>query len=183
MPHTIALAVQDHPGVLHRTVSLLRRRGYNIRSLAVGHSERPGVSRMTLVVEAEQVEQVTRQLDRLVEVLAVRDVTSEPTVERETALLDLTAPAAAHAAVTAIVGRYAARVVAHDATSLVVEATDAPARVEELIAELRPFGIREMVRTGRIALASRTGVAAAPRAAVLPWLPQADGSSTTPHAF
>ena len=84
--HTIVALMQDRPGVLNRAVSLFRRRGFNIESLAVGHSETPGVSRMTLVVEAEDVEQVTKQLYRLIEVLKVSDVTHDPTVEREMAL-------------------------------------------------------------------------------------------------
>src|SRR4030095_36945 len=82
--HTIVALMQDRPGVLNRAVSLFRRRGFNIESLAVGHSETPGVSRMTLVVEAADVEQVTKQLYRLIEVLKVSDVTNDPTVERET---------------------------------------------------------------------------------------------------
>src|SRR6266496_829039 len=90
--HTIVALMQDRPGVLNRAVSLFRRRGFNIESLAVGHSEAPGVSRMTLVVEAEDVEQVTKQLYRLIEVLKVSDVTNDPTVEREMVLVKIHAP-------------------------------------------------------------------------------------------
>ena len=91
--HTIVALMQDRPGVLNRAVSLFRRRGFNIESLAVGHSETPGISRMTLVVEAEDVEQVTKQLYRLIEVLKVSDVTNDPTVEREMVLVKIHAPA------------------------------------------------------------------------------------------
>jgi acetolactate synthase-1/3 small subunit len=153
MPHTIALVMQDHPGVLHRTVSLLRRRGYNIESLAVGRSETAGVSRMTLVVEADDVEQVTKQLDRLVEVLAVHDVTHHPTTERETALVKVHATGPGLAAVLSALEGHAARVADRDAAGLVIEVTDAPALVERFIERMRPFGIRELARTGRIALA------------------------------
>ena len=86
--------MQDRPGVLNRVVSLFRRRGFNIESLAVGHTETPGVSRMTLVVEAADVEQVIKQLYRLIEVLKVSDVTDDPTVEREMALVKIHAPGA-----------------------------------------------------------------------------------------
>src|SRR5258706_3715502 len=78
--HTIVALMQDRPGVLNRAVSLFRRRGFNIESLAVGHSETPGISRMTLVVEAADVEQGTKQLYRLIEVLKVSDCTNDPTV-------------------------------------------------------------------------------------------------------
>ena len=171
MPHTIALVMQDHPGVLHRTVSLLRRRGYNIESLAVGRSEAAGESRMTLVVEADDVEQVTKQLDRLVEVLAVHDVTHHPITERETALLKVRATGAALAAVLAALDGDAARIADQDADGVVIEITDAPARVERFIERMRPFGIGELARTGRIALARGPTAAAASR-----WSAQADGA-------
>src|SRR5256885_15986128 len=91
MKHTLVALMQDRPAVLHRAVSLFRRRGYNIDSLAVGQSETRGVSRMSLVVDAEDVEQVIKQLYRLIEVLKVTDVTNERTVGRETALVKATA--------------------------------------------------------------------------------------------
>src|SRR5277367_3108870 len=102
MSHTLMALVQDHPGVLHRVISLFRRRGYNIESLTVGRSEIPDVSRMTLVVDAENVEQVTKQLNRLIEVLKVQDVTDDRTVERETALVKVHAPAASRAGLIAL---------------------------------------------------------------------------------
>ena len=92
MKHTLVALMQDRPAVLHRVVSLFRRRGYNIDSLALGQSETAGVSRMSLVVDAENVEQVVKQLYRLVEVLKVTDVTNERTVEREAALVKVSAP-------------------------------------------------------------------------------------------
>ena len=96
MKHTLVALMEDKPGVLNRVASLFRRRGFNIESLAVGHTETPSISRMTIVVDSENtvVEQVSKQLYRLIEVLKVMDVTSEPTVERETALVKVSAPAA-----------------------------------------------------------------------------------------
>ena len=90
--HIWVVLMQDHPGVLNRAVSMFRRRGYNIASLAVGHTETAGISRMTVVVESDHVEQVVKQLYRLVEVLKVSDVTGDPTVECEVALVKLHAP-------------------------------------------------------------------------------------------
>src|SRR4028118_1143244 len=94
MKHTLVALMQDHPGVLNRVASLFRRRGFNIESLAVGHTETPGVSRMTLVVDEAHtsVEQVTLQLNRLIEVLEVSDVTDDPNVARELVLLKVDAP-------------------------------------------------------------------------------------------
>jgi acetolactate synthase-1/3 small subunit len=157
MTHTIVALVQDHPGVLHRVVSLIRRRGYNIQSLTVGHSESVGVSRMTLVVEAENVEQVTKQLNRLIEVLKVFDVTDEPTVERETVLVKVQATASARAGLIALTESAGARVADVGATTLVLEVTDVPEKVDAFVDMCRPLGIKEMIRSGRIAMARGSG--------------------------
>ena len=152
MKHTLVALMQDRPGVLNRAVSLFRRRGFNIESLAVGHSETAGVSRMTLVVEADDVEQVVKQLYRLIEVLKVSDVTSEATVERETALMKVHAPAASRAAVLAVTRAFDAKVADVGMTTMIVEMTGTPAKVENFVDVLRPFGIKEMMRSGRIAM-------------------------------
>lgn len=166
MSHTLVALVQDRPGVLHRTVSLFRRRGFNIASLAVGHSETPGVSRLTLVVDADDVEQVVKQLYRLIEVLKVVDVTREPTVERETVLAKVHAPSGARPAVVAVVNAFDARTTDVGASTMIVEMTGTPARVESFIQVLRPFGIRELTRSGRLAMVrGGRGRFAAPRAA------------------
>src|SRR4051812_26142254 len=102
--------MQDRPGVLNRVVSLFRRRGFNITSLAVGHSETGGVSRMTLVVDAPDVEQVIKQLYRLIEVIKVSDLTQEPAVERELALLKLHAPGPRRAEILALIGMFKAEI-------------------------------------------------------------------------
>jgi acetolactate synthase I/III small subunit len=150
--HTIVALVEDHPGVLHRAVSLFRRRGYNIESLTVGPSEVAGASRMTLVVEAKDAEQVVRQFNRLIEVLMVKDVTNQSTVERETALMKIDARAADVAGVIALAHAAGARVVDVSGGVVVVEVTDAPTRIESFIDTMRPLGIRELMRTGRLAM-------------------------------
>lgn len=156
MKHTLVALLQNRPGVLHRAVSLFRRRGYNIESLAVGQSETPGVSRMSLVVEAADVEQVIKQLYRLVEVLKVTDVTAEPTVERETALVKVSANGATRAGVVATATACGAAILDVGATSMVMELSASPDEVERFIAAIRPFGIKEMMRTGRIAMVRGT---------------------------
>jgi acetolactate synthase-1/3 small subunit len=150
--HTIVALLEDHPGVLHRAVSLFRRRGYNIESLTVGPSEVAGASRMTVVVEAKDAEQVVRQFNRLIEVLMVRDVTNQSTVERETALMKIDARAADVAGVIALAHAAGARVVDVSGGVVVVEVTDAPTRIETFIDTMRPLGIRELMRTGRLAM-------------------------------
>jgi acetolactate synthase-1/3 small subunit len=150
--HTIVALVQDRPGVLSRVVGLIRRRGYNIESLAVGHSETPGVSRMTIVVEWEDVEQVVKQLYRLIEVLKVSDVTNDPTVEREMALMKLHAPPAKRPEIVALTEVFDAKIVDVGANTMVIEMTGSPSKVQNFIDVIRPYGIREMMRTGRIAM-------------------------------
>ena len=149
--HTIVALLQDHPGVLHRAVSLLRRRGYNIASLAVGRSEMEGVSRMTLVVEQEDVEQVVKQLNRLVEVLQVDDVTHDPTVEREVILVKVAAGGNMHSIVSVALG-YGATIADVGMGTMLLELSGSPAKVEGFLQRLAPFGILEATRTGRIAM-------------------------------
>jgi acetolactate synthase I/III small subunit len=144
--------MQDHPGVLNRVVSLVRRRNFNIESLTVGHSESPGISRMTLVVDAAEVEQIMKQLYRLIEVLKVSDVTHDAIVEREIALIKVSANRAARAEIIALVNVYNARIVDVGANTIIVEITAFPSKVEQFVEIMRPFGIKEMMRTGRIAM-------------------------------
>ena len=152
MKHTLIALIQDRPAVLHRVVSLFRRRGYNIDSLAVGQSEAGGVSRMSLVVDAEDVEQVIKQLSRLIEVLKVCDVTNARTVERETALVKLSVPAGSRQDIVATATACGARILDIAPASIVLEITGDPDEVERFIATVRPYGIKEMMRTGRIAM-------------------------------
>lgn len=145
--------------MLNRAVSLFRRRGFNIASLAVGHSEVPGVSRMTLVVDREHVEQVVKQLDRLIEVLAVHDITHERTVEQETCLVKVTAPSPSLAELVSIADEAGARIVDVSAAVMILVLMDAPGRVTAFVERLRPFGVLELIRSGRIAMALGTPAA------------------------
>jgi len=160
--HTIVALMQDNSGVLTRAVSLFRRRGYNIESLAVGPSERPGISRMTLVVDADNVEQVLKQLYRLIEVVKVSDVTRDATVKRETVLVKLHAPASRRTEISSLVHMFGARVVDVGINTLIVEATADPAKLDSFLELMRPFGIKELVRTGLIAMVRGTDGQRAP---------------------
>lgn len=153
MQHTLIALLQDRPGVLNRAVSLFRRRAFNIASLAVGHSEVPGVSRMTLVVDREHVEQLVQQLDRLIEVLAVHDITHERSVEQETCLVKVTAPSPSIGELVSIARESGARIVDVSAGVMILALTDTPARVAVFVERLRPFGVLELIRSGRIAMA------------------------------
>ncbi len=174
--HTLIALLQDRPGVLHRTVTLLRRRGFNITSLAVGRSEVPGISRMTLVVDANDSTQVVSQLDRLVEVIGVTDVTHSQAVQRETALAKIIASPSRIAQLTDIVREHGARVLHAGADELILEITDTPERVELFIAFIRPEGLSELMRTGRLAM--MRGRTPARLEAPLHYRDQADGA---PH--
>jgi acetolactate synthase-1/3 small subunit len=144
--------MQDHPGALNRAVSLFRRRGFNIESIVVGPSEVPEVSRMTLVVDAERVEQVVKQLDRLVDILMVSDVTANATLEREIALIRVHTPNGSRGEVVALCQACGARVVDVVAETMVIELTGSPREVDEFIDMIRPYGLKELARTGRIAM-------------------------------
>lgn len=154
MKHTLVALMQDHPGVLNRVASLFRRRGFNIESMAVGHTETPGISRMTLVIDNNEtsVEQVTKQLYRLIEVLKVSDVTHDPNVARELVIIKVHAPSSRRAEISSLADVFEAKIVdvAHD--SMMLELTAGPDKVENFIELVRPFGIREMVRTGRVSM-------------------------------
>ena len=176
MRHTLIALVQDHPGVLNRVVSLFRRRVYNIESLAVGASETPGLSRMTIAVDVRDVDQVVKQFSRLIEVLTVRSVTNDRTVVRETALVKVTTPAdgARRRELAALAAGAGARVLdACDATML-LEITAAPDEVSAFVAGARTCGAVELTRSGRIAMAlGATSLLAAPS----PYFWQADGAA------
>jgi acetolactate synthase-1/3 small subunit len=160
--HTLVVLVEDHPGVLNRVVSLMRRRSFNIDSITVGHSEQPGVSRMTIVVVGEEgeVEQVGKQLYKLMEVLKVQDLTPEHALSHEMALVKVAAKAQHRAEILQIAQIFEAKVVDATPSSLVLEAVGSEERIDGLLAMLKGFGIRELVRTGAIAMArGASGVA------------------------
>ena len=159
MKHTLIAWMEDKPGVLNRVAGLFRRRGYNIESLAVGHSETPEISRMTFVVEADerQLRQVQTQLAKLINVTAVENVTNEPTVVRELALVKVSTTNVNRAEILQLVDIYRARIVDVAMGSLVIQITGPEDRVNSLISLLEHFGIQEIVRTGRVAMVRGSG--------------------------
>ena len=154
MKHTLVALMEDKPGVLNRVSSLFRRRNYNIESLSVGHSEATGISRMTIVVNGDErvVEQVVKQLEKLINVTEVLNVSDTPTVIRELALIQVKAAHGTRSEIVELVKLVRARVVDVGATSLTIEITGPVDRVNSLINLLQPFGIEEMARTGRVAM-------------------------------
>ena len=158
--HTIIALVADKPGVLNRVASLFRRRGFNIESIAVGHSELPHISRMTIVVDGATtvVEQVRKQLDKVVDVVKVSDITGDDIVARELALIKVRAAPSTRSEIIQIVDIFRANIVDVASDSVTVEVTGDEEKVNSLFNLLRSFGIREIARTGRIAM-SRGGSA------------------------
>ncbi len=154
--HTIIVHLEDEPGALNRVVSLFRRRGYNIESLSVGHTEEANVSRMTLAVRGEDdiVEQLTKQLYKLLEVIKVADVTQDNTLVREMAMIKVTADKPeSRAEIMQFCEIFKTRVLDVAADSITVEITGPEEEVERFFALLRRYGIKESVRTGRVAMA------------------------------
>jgi len=146
--------VEDRPGVLSRVASLFRRRGFNIESIAVGHTQQPGLSRMTIVVGGEEgeVEQVRKQLEKLVDVVKVFDVSGTSTVARELALIKVKATPETRSEIIQIVDIFRANIVDVAPDSMIVEATGDEDKLESLTNLLRGFSIKELARTGRIAM-------------------------------
>jgi acetolactate synthase-1/3 small subunit len=156
--HTLIALVADKPGVLNRVASLFRRRGFNIESIAVGHSELPHLSRMTIVVDGATtiVEQVRKQLDKVVDVVRVSDITGDDIVARELALIKVRATSATRSEIIQIVDIFRANIVDVASDSVTIEATGDENKIDSLYSLLRGFGIREIARTGRIAMGRGT---------------------------
>jgi acetolactate synthase-1/3 small subunit len=155
MGRTLITLVEDKPGVLTRVASLFRRRAFNIESLTVGHTEEPGVSRMTIVVDDSRAgaEKIAQHLYKLVNVIRVEDITDGPAVVRDLALIRVrTDDRQMRSEVLQIVDTFRARVVDVALSSLMVEVTGTEDKISGLMEILRPFGILEMVRTGRVAM-------------------------------
>ena len=152
--HTITALVQDKPGVLNRVSSMFRRRGFNIASLAVGHSEDPDLSRMTFVVEGDDrvVEQVTAHLDKLIDVIKVSDISDQNIVSRELALIRVKANVQTRSEIMQIVAIFRANIVDVASDSLIVEVSGDEDKVDSLQELLKSFGVVEVMRTGTIAL-------------------------------
>ena len=152
--HTIVALVENKPGVLNRVASLFRRRGFNIESIAVGHSELPHISRMTIIVDGTNtsVEQVRKQLDKVVDTVKVSDITGEALVARELALVKVKATSSTRSEIIQIVDIFRANIVDVAIDSVTIEVTGDEEKVNSLLDLLRGFGIREIARTGRIAM-------------------------------
>ncbi len=163
MLHTFIVYVENKPGVLSRVVSLFRRRAFNIDSLTVGRTEKPEVSRMTIVVDADedQARRIVANVYKLVNVLLVDDVTSQPAITRDLALIKVAATPDSRSHVLELANVFRARVidVAHD--SLTIEITGAEDKIDSLLEVLRPLGLIEVVRTGQVAMRRGTKTTAA----------------------
>ncbi|WAC06069.1 MAG: acetolactate synthase small subunit [Methanoregula sp.] len=154
-PHTLAVFVENKAGVLSRVTGLFSRRGFNIESLAVGTCEEPGTSRITIVVigDDEKVEQVMKQLNKLIDVIKVTDLTENERVERELALIKVNAePGAGRAEIMQIAQIFRAQIVDVGAKSLILQVTGDTGKIDALEKLLRQFGVKELVRTGRIGI-------------------------------
>ncbi len=155
MRHTLSVVVENKPGVLTRVASLFARRGFNIDSLAVGETEDPTLSRMTIVVSADEraLEQVTKQLYKLINVLKVQDLDPREMIDRELVLFKVNAPADRRAEIIEIANVFRAKIVDVGRASLTVEATGTSEKLAAMENLLRAYGIKELARTGKIALA------------------------------
>lgn len=152
--HILVALVEDKPGVLNRMASMFRRRGFNIESIAVGHSETPNMSRMTFVVNgpATVVEQVRKQLDKVVETVKVSDITGDNVITRELAFIKVKANSANRSEIIQIVDIFRANIVDVAPDSVIIEATGDEEKINSLFNLVRGFGIKEIARTGRIAM-------------------------------
>ena len=152
--HTLSVLVQDKPGVLARVASLFARRGYNIQSLAVGATEQKDMSRMTIVVSVEEspLEQITKQLNKLINVIKIVEQDDDNSVSRELALIKVRADATTRSQVIEAVNLFRAKVVDVSTESLTIEATGTPAKLEAFLRVLDPYGIRELVQSGVVSL-------------------------------
>ncbi len=160
MKHTLSVLVEDEAGVLSRISSLFARRGFNIESLAVGPAEQVGISRITMVVAGDEriIEQLTKQLYKLINVLKVQDITTTPCVERELMLIKVNANGGMRSEIIELAQVFRARVVDMAEESLTIEVVGDPGKMVAIVQVLSKFGIREIARTGKIALIRESGV-------------------------
>ena len=154
MRHVLSALVQNQPGVLAHISGMLASRGFNIDSLAVGETEDPQLSRMTFVVHGDdaELEQVRKQLDKIVTVVKVQDISSEDFVERDMMLLKVHCTSTQRTEIVLLVEMFRGRVVDISAESLMIEISGREQKIETFIELMRPYGIQELARTGRIAL-------------------------------
>jgi acetolactate synthase I/III small subunit len=179
---TFAVYVDNKPGVLNRVASLFRRRAFNIESLTVGHTETQGVSRMTIVVDTDErgARLVEANLYKLIPVRRVDNITKLSTIGRDLAMIKVSATGDARTHVMQLVDVYRARIVDVSPDSLVIETTGTEDKIDSLLDVLRPYGVVEMVRTGRVEMArgimQPTPVASQPQATRLPVRETGSGS-------
>ncbi len=155
MRHTISVVVENKFGVLARIASLFSARGYNIASLAVSETMDPTISYMTIVVEAEDekiLEQIKKQLNKLIDVITVTDFTKKEHVDRELILVKINYSAKEKSKLESIVNRYVAKIIQHKGDTAILEAVGEQEQIKKLLDDLKPFGIKELIRTGRIAM-------------------------------
>lgn len=153
--HTLVVLVEDHPGVMNRVMSLFRQRGFNVDSIAVGHTETAGLSRITLGVTGDDkvIEQLTKQLYKLLEVIKVTDITGDNLIHRELALVKVAATERTRGDIMRLVSEvYRARIVDAAPDALVIEVTGPSEKVDSLLTLVRPYGIKEVARSGAVAM-------------------------------
>lgn len=154
-PHTLSVLVENKPGVLSRVTGLFSRRGFNIESLAVGVCEEPGMSRITIVCIGDdaQIEQVMKQTHKLIDVIKVSDITENDRVERELALIKVTAePGSSRAEIMQIASIFRAQIIDVGTRTVILSVTGDTEKIDALEKLLRQYGVKELVRTGRIAI-------------------------------
>ena len=153
--HTLSVLVEDKPGVLARVAALFSRRGFNIESLAVGATEQKNMSRMTIVVSVEDfpLEQITKQLNKLINVIKIVEQDGDNSVSRELALIKVRADAGTRSQVIEAVNLFRAKVVDVSTESLTIEATGTPEKIEAFLRVVEPYGVREIVQSGVVSLA------------------------------
>ena len=154
MKHTLSVLVENKPGVLARVAGLFSRRGFNIDSLAVGVTENPEISRMTIVVKGDDrvLEQVTKQLNKLIEVIKVSDLRAEESVERELVMIKVVAEPKTRSGIMQIADIFRARIVDVSPKTLIIEITGDETKINAMESLLKQFGIKELARTGKVAL-------------------------------
>jgi len=157
MRHTLSLLVENKPGVLARIVGLFSARGYNIASLAVSETLDPTISYMTMVVEAQDekiLEQIKKQLNKLIDVITVTDFTKKEHVDRELILVKIKFSQKEKAKLENILTKYVAKIIQLKGDTAIIEAVDEQLQVKSLLESLEQFGIKELIRTGRVAMAA-----------------------------
>lgn len=154
MMHTLAVLVENKPGVLTRVSGLFARRSFNIKSLAVGETEQPGISRMTIIVEADSapIEQVKRQLNKLINVLKIVELHPEESVERRLLMMKVCADESRRTGVLQVVDLFRAHVVDVQPESVVIESIGSLPKLEALLRAMEPYGVIELVQSGAVAI-------------------------------